>query len=54
MICLMLKPGQNFFVYCIQSKVISSIEKEFLKEKEELMIEKQTKRRLFNCSCYGD
>ena len=33
MICLMLKPSQSFFVYCIQSKEKFLTEKKVFKEK---------------------
>ena len=47
MICLMLKPIQSFFVYCIQSKEIFFIEKELFNEKgSEGLNEKQKERFL--------
>ena len=39
MICLMLKPNQSFFVYCILSKEKNFTEKELFKEKGERRIE---------------
>ena len=54
MICLTPKLSQSFFVYCIQSKENFFTEKELFKEKGSGGLnEKKTKRRLFNCSCYG-
>ena len=52
MICLMVKPNQSFFVYCIQSK-----EKELFKEKREWRIEqkkKNEKKVFFNSPRYGN
>ena len=55
MIYLTPKPNQSFFVNRIQRKE-KSHKKELFKEKWEWRIEqkKQTKRRLFNCFCYGN
>ena len=54
MICLMTKPSQSFFVYCIQSKENLFYKKELFKEKGEWSIEQKKKRRLLNCSHYGN
>ena len=46
--CLMPKPSQSFF------KHFFFTEKQLFKEKGEWRIEENTKRRLFNCSHFGD
>ena len=46
--------AESFFVYRIQSKEKKSYGNELLKEKEYWRIEQKFKRRLLNCSHYGN
>ena len=54
MTCFMPKPSQSFFVNHIQNKEKIYTEKELYKEKWEWRIKEKAKRKLFNCSRYGD
>ena len=47
MICLMLKLGQSFFVYSIQSKENFFTDIKLFKEKEECRIEQKNEKKAF-------
>ena len=56
MVHLTPKPSQSFFAYRTQTKgnLIFLLKTVLFKEKEEWRIEQKAKRRVFNCSHYGD
>ena len=53
MVCLRSKPSQCFLSTIYKAKKIFTV-KELFKEKGEWRIEQKIKRRLFNCSHYGN